>query len=216
MAGPARLQQFAVDVQRSSRDYRFLAPAARRGPRVWRPLVIVDTVSDTFGGDENNHGQVRQYIQTALGEFARALDASVIATAHPSRAGMMKDGSGNSGSTGGMPASLAPVIAHPQPDKDEHGEILEPADPYARVLQRKKANYALREDEIQLFWKEGVFHIKQSTGGILGEIDRQPLRAGFSRSARCHDFREPGGFVQQSRRQLCPGSVYAAPRSRRL
>ena len=137
-------------------------------------LVVVDTVSDTFGGDENDRGQVRQYIQAALGGLGRALDGSVIATAHPSRAGMLKDGAGDSGSTGwdaGFRSRLS--LRTPQPDKDEHGEPLDEADPYARVLQRKKANYALREDEIELFWKAGVFYPKMSTAGIVGAIDRR-------------------------------------------
>ena len=137
-------------------------------------LVVIDTVSDTFGGDENDRGQVRFYIQAALGGLARALDGAVLATAHPSRAGMLKDGTGDSGSTGwdaGFRSRLS--LRTPQPDRDEHGEPLDEADPYARVLQRKKANYAPREDEIELFWKEGVFYPKLSTSGFLGSIDRR-------------------------------------------
>ena len=137
-------------------------------------LVVVDTVADTFGGDENDRSQVRFYIQAALGGLARALDGAVLATAHPSRAGMLKDGTGDSGSTGwdaGFRSRLS--LRTPQPDRDGHGEPLDEADPYARVLQRKKANYAPREDEIELFWKEGVFYPKLSTSGFLGSIDRR-------------------------------------------
>ena len=101
-----------------------------------------------------------------LGGLGRALDGSRPSPPHIPRRRMLKDGAGDSGSTGwdaGFRSRLS--LRTPQPDKDEHGEPLDEADPYARVLQRKKANYALREDEIELFWKAGVFYPKMSTAG---------------------------------------------------
>ena len=62
-------------------------------------LVIIDTVADTFPGNENDRGQVRQYVQSALGYIAREIEGTVIACAHPSRLGM-SSGTGDSGSTG--------------------------------------------------------------------------------------------------------------------
>jgi putative DNA primase/helicase len=62
-------------------------------------LVIIDTASDTFGGNENDRGQVRQFVQRALGQIALRIDGALVCCAHPSRAGL-SSGEGDSGSTG--------------------------------------------------------------------------------------------------------------------
>ena len=51
-------------------------------------LVIIDTAADTFGGNENDRGQVRQFVQRALGQIALKIDGAVVCCAHPSRAGL--------------------------------------------------------------------------------------------------------------------------------
>lgn len=113
-------------------------------------LLIIDTAADTFGGNENDRGQVRQFVQRACGSIALKISGSVIVAAHPSRAGI-KSGEGDGGSTGWSNAFRsrlylrAPVL--------EDGER---PDPNARVLERRKANYASRNDELRLQWRNGV------------------------------------------------------------
>ena len=50
-------------------------------------LVILDTAADLFGGNENDRGQVRQFMN-ALSRIAMKINGAVVLCAHPSRAGM--------------------------------------------------------------------------------------------------------------------------------
>src|ERR1700727_627403 len=51
-------------------------------------LVIVDTAADTFGGNENDRSQVRQFVSRALGSIAQKINGAVLLCAHPSRSGL--------------------------------------------------------------------------------------------------------------------------------
>ncbi len=113
-------------------------------------LVIVDTVSDTFGGNENDRGQVRQYVSWCLGTIAREIGGSVVCCAHPSRAGI-SSGDGDGGSTGWSAAFRSRLSLHMPPADDGA-----PINPDARVLTRKKANYAARNDAVSLHWRTGA------------------------------------------------------------
>jgi RecA-family ATPase len=107
-------------------------------------LVIVDTAADVFGGNENDRGQVRQFVQRALGGIALKIGGAVVCCAHPSRAGL-KSGDGDSGSTGWSNAFRSRLyLSH----VEDH--------PNGRILERKKANYAARNDELKLRWHHGV------------------------------------------------------------
>lgn len=114
-------------------------------------VIIVDTVADTFGGNENDRGQVRHFVQACLGRLARELDCAVAALAHPSRTGQA-DGSGQSGSTGWDASVRARLyLATPASEGGQH------VDDDRRELRRKKANYSARGDWISLRWVDGCF-----------------------------------------------------------
>jgi RecA-family ATPase len=113
-------------------------------------LVIVDTAADTFGGNENDRSQVRQFVSRALGSIAQKINGAVLLCAHPSRSGL-SSGEGDGGSTGWSNAFRSRLYLR-APDH-ENGEK---PDPNARVLERRKANYASRNDEIRLRWRNGV------------------------------------------------------------
>jgi RecA-family ATPase len=115
-------------------------------------LIAIDTVADTFGGNQNDAGQVRQFVQFALARLARIVGGAVLACAHPSRAGQ-NSGTGESGSVQ-WDATVRSRLYLSAPVKEE-GES--DPDPNGRVLSRKKANYAARDDAINLFWHKGVF-----------------------------------------------------------
>jgi RecA-family ATPase len=136
-------------------------------------LCIFDTISDFFSGNEIDRAQVRHFGQVALGGFARAIDGPVLGCAHPSQAGI-KSGSGESGSTG-WDAVFRSRLYLTRPRVEEGEE----EDPFARVLYRKKANWARREDEIKLRWANGVFIAKDPPPGILGSIDRRKCERVF-------------------------------------
>jgi len=113
-------------------------------------LVVVDTASDVFGGNENDRSQVRQFVSVALGSLAQKINGAVLLCAHPSRAGLAS-GEGDGGSTGWSNAFRSRLFLRgPSAEKDEH------IDPNARVLERRKANYASRNDELKLCWRNGV------------------------------------------------------------
>jgi RecA-family ATPase len=115
-------------------------------------LIIIDTIADTFGGDQNNAGQVRQYVQFGLARLARAIGGAVVACAHPSRSGI----SSNSGESGSVQwdAAFRSRLYLSAPKKEDKDDP-EP-DPDARILSRKKANYAQRDETVSLYWESGV------------------------------------------------------------
>jgi RecA-family ATPase len=138
-------------------------------------LVIVDTASDTFGGNENDRGQVRQFVQRALGSLALAIEGAVVLSAHPSRSGL-NSGEGDGGSTGWSNAFRSRLYLR-EPTLD----VGEPRDPNARILERRKANYASRNEELRLNWRRGVIEPEAST---------EPGTAAFGRSDAAKVFLE--------------------------
>ena len=143
-------------------------------------LVIIDTAADVFGGNENDRNHVRQFVSRALGSIAQKINGAVLLCAHPSRTGLNKgaDGAeGDSGSTG-WSNSLRSRLFLRTPSLD-NGEV---PDPNARVLQRKKANYATRNDEIKLRWRNGVIEPEApvSPGATaFGKIDVKDVFVGL-------------------------------------
>jgi RecA-family ATPase len=123
-------------------------------------FIVTDTVADTFGGNQNDAWQVRQFVQFCLGGLARAIGGGVLACAHPSRSGM----NSNDGSSGSVQWDAAfrsrLYLAAPKREGDD-----EPIDPDARVLTRKKANYASKDESIDLYWQNGVLKTQPAPVG---------------------------------------------------
>lgn len=121
----------------------------------WRiMLTVIDTVADTFGGNENIRPQARSFI-SYIRQLAIINMGGVILTAHPSRAGML-DGSGFSGSTGweGSVRQRVYLTTTKIPDPDVEGEYM-PSD--ERVLKTMKANYGPPGEKMRMKWDKGVF-----------------------------------------------------------
>lgn len=142
--------------------------------------VGIDTVADTYGGSENDRGQVRQFVQGVLGRIAREINGAVIALAHPSRAGL-STGTGDSGSTGWSNSFRSRAFFH----APETAEGEEP-EPNERILSRKKANYAVRDEAIELQWRGGVFTRKDDQDGILASIKRRTAERVFLTQLEAH------------------------------
>jgi RecA-family ATPase len=131
--------------------------------RMWGDqLIIIDTVADTFLGNENIRPQVRAFV-TAIRRLALINNGGVIITAHPSRAGL-SDGSGLSGSTAweGSVRNRVYFTRPRSPDKDVDGED-EPTD--ERILKTMKSNYGPAGDKMRVRWKEGCFIRTDLAGG---------------------------------------------------
>jgi hypothetical protein len=68
-----------------------IATAMPPGPK----LIIIDTVPDTFGGNENDRAHVNRYVKTTLGALSQKYECTFVLNSHPAKA----EGSEYSGST---------------------------------------------------------------------------------------------------------------------
>jgi hypothetical protein len=115
-------------------------------------LLILDTITDLFGGNEIIRAQVNYFIKTTCGAFIKQVrDAgsvlSVLLLSHPSQAGR-NSGTGESGSTAWNNAVRARLyLMRPEDGLSEQ-----------RVLTRKKSNYSASGDDVKidLLWSDGV------------------------------------------------------------
>ncbi len=113
-------------------------------------LVVLDVAVDLFGGNEIMRQEVRAFMRL-LNRMARQADGAVVLTAHVSMAGIKSEG-GHSGSTDWSNAARSRLyLSRPKSEGDD-----ELADTNARLLTRKKANFASIGDTIKLHWKNGL------------------------------------------------------------
>lgn len=112
-------------------------------------LIVLDTAADLYAGNENDRGQVRQFIGL-LTRMAMECNAAVVLCAHPSRAGM-SSGTMDSGSTG-WSNSVRSRLALERPKAEEGAD----QDMNERVLTKKKANRSSIGDAVKLRWQDGV------------------------------------------------------------
>ncbi len=153
-AGRAHLTEMFDDLLRAAQDHS-------------AGLVIVDTLADVFGGEENARAQARAFAQTALGGIARQTGAAVLALAHPSLTGI-NSGTGASGSTGWIATYRSHL--HLATPKTDNGD---PVDRDARALTRGKANFARRGETIEMRWQNGVLIADQPAAGVSGAIEKR-------------------------------------------
>lgn len=120
-----------------------------------RPVVVViDTLADTFGGNEIDRSQARQFI-AYLRRLAMEFNTTVVVLAHPSQSGM-SSGAGTSGSTG-WSNSVRSRLYLTRDDKN----------PNVRILELKKSNYGAIGEQHRLQWDKGVFWlIDRATSGF--------------------------------------------------
>ena len=156
-------------------DAVLAAPEGKTGliaaTRIWRGLevvierykprlVIVDTLTDVFAGNENVRTEARQFIGLLRGLAIRR-DLAVLLLGHPSLAGL-SNGTGTSGSTGWNNSVRARLYL--ETIKDDKGKEF---DPNIRVLSVKKLNYGPADTELRLRWSKGCFVLDgPSSGGF--------------------------------------------------
>jgi RecA-family ATPase len=122
----------------------------RKAARDIQPkLIVLDTVSDIFAGNESDRTQVAAFVKL-LQNMAMAADAAVIVNAHPSLSGIAS-GRGTSGSTGWHDKFRGRAYFKPVTVAD--GE----ADTDLRELQFMKNNFGPKAASIPLRWQGGVF-----------------------------------------------------------
>lgn len=112
-------------------------------------LVVIDTASDVFGGNEIAKDQVRAFI-TLLRGWAIDIDGCIVLTAHVSNEGL-SSGSGLSGSRAWSNSVRARLWLTGK-SKDGGDE---------RYLRTMKANYGRAGGKIPLKWANGVFVVSE-------------------------------------------------------
>lgn len=128
-------------------------------------LVIIDTVADVYGANENIRAEVRTFVGL-MRRLAIEIDGSVMLTSHPSQAGL-NTGTGISGSTA-WHASVRSRLYLTQPGVDEGDEQR----PDERVLKTMKSNYGPAGDDIGLTWRDGVFVADDEDTPTVASIKR--------------------------------------------
>lgn len=121
-------------------------------------LLVLDTLADLFPGNENDRAQARQFVGI-LRHLAITHRCAVVMLAHPSLSGL-NSGSGTSGSTGWSNSSRSRLYLERVTQEGYE------ADPDARVLHKRKANYGRTGEEIALRWQAGVFVAQEAEQGL--------------------------------------------------
>jgi RecA-family ATPase len=117
-------------------------------------LVVMDSLHDLYGGNENDRRQARQFIQI-LRELAIGINGAVVLLAHPSLSGMSA-GTGSAGSTAWNNAVRSRLyLTRPKPADGD------PEDRDGRILKTMKANYGAVGGEVRLRYEDGVFVCQQ-------------------------------------------------------
>lgn len=138
-------------------------------------LVILDTASDIFAGNENIRFQVKSFV-TSIRRLAIINNGGVILNSHPSKSAM-QDGSGFSGSTawnGSVRNRLYLSTPKKKGDEDDDGPTDE------RVLKIMKSNYGKFGEKIRCKWDDGVFvQVSNAPGSMIDrlETDARILKA---------------------------------------
>lgn len=105
-------------------------------------LVIIDTVSKTFGGRNFDERQVTQFIDEML-RLAELIHGTVLLTQHPSMAGR-KTGTGEAGTVQWEGAVRSRLYVH------KHQAL-------GLVVEKMKANYGPPVPPMKIVWRAGVF-----------------------------------------------------------
>jgi RecA-family ATPase len=166
-------------------------------------LVIVDTVADTFGGNENFRSQVRGFVGL-LRNLANEIDGAVILTAHPSVAGQ-QTGTGLSGSTAWNNSVRSRLYLTRPPAKEGEG------DPDARLLKRMKSKYAGVGDEIKMTWQNGVLVSDTPAGPLDRAIMENRAGAVFLELLKWHRSTESNVSATKQSRNYAPNTFAKHP-----
>lgn len=132
-----------------------------------KPVMIgIDTAADVAAINENDRGQVRQFIGL-LRMLAIAGRSAVLLASHPSLQGMQSD-SGLSGSTAWHNSVRSRLYLKNATNGDATN------DSGLRILEMKKSNYGPHSKEIPLRWDAGVF---KPVENLKSEVERAAAEA---------------------------------------
>jgi RecA-family ATPase len=113
-------------------------------------LVVVDSITAVFGGNQNDRTHVRSFVGL-FRKLARQAGCAVLLLDHPSLSGIFS-GSGRGGSMDWQNATRARL----------HLETVKDADGASRTLEVKKSNYGPCGQSLKLRWEEGCFVLESA------------------------------------------------------
>lgn len=135
-------------------------------------LIVLDTLADLFGGEENARAHARQFIGQLRGLAIRRR-ATIVLLAHPSLSGMAS-GTGTSGNTAWSNSVRSRLYLERVTMRD--GDRVTEPDPDVRVLATKKVNYGRVGGEVRVRWTDGVF-VPCGQPGIGNSAALEAIRA---------------------------------------
>lgn len=135
-------ERFTRQMQRTPLMDKLILRCRRTGIQ----LVIIDTVSDTFGGRDMDGRQVRQFVKE-MRRLAVMIRGIVLLLQHPSMYGR-KTGTGESGSVQWENAVRSRLYVY------KHQAL-------GLVLEGMKANYAAKAPPLKIRWDRGAFVVDQ-------------------------------------------------------
>lgn len=162
----------------------------------FRPrLVVIDTIADTFGGNEIARAHARQYVQGIGGNIARAFNCAVVFAGHPSVSGMASK-TGTGGSTAWSNTFRSRLyLTRPEGKEGEDGDQDE------RLLSRMKANYAPTSADIKFRYDNGAFALAGAEVRDRPAIDWDTINAVFDEIDRAWKAKDPWSLAPQTRRE---------------
>lgn len=130
-------------------------------------LLLIDGITDAFGGDENSRWQVKAFVNSLLA-LINPNDGALLLQAHVNKMSASTNGTteGYSGSTAWHNAVRARWYLHHETDQDEDGKTQKTG---ALKLELQKSNLGLADQAITFRWHEGdrLFVGEVKTGGAL-------------------------------------------------
>jgi RecA-family ATPase len=122
--------------------------------------VIVDNVAATFGGQQNDRGMARSYVNLWRTVARIESRPAVILIDHPSLAGL-QNGTGRGGNMDWWNALRCVNYLYPSDDKAE-------ADRGIRILETKKSNYGPsgKLTQLRLLWSDGRLEREQTPSSL--------------------------------------------------
>lgn len=175
----------------------------------FRPrLIVLDTLADLFGGQENERIQARQFIGLLRG-LAIKQETTVVLLSHPSQSGMAS-GTGSSGSTSWNNSVRSRLYLERALIRDDQGKQTIESDPDLRILSKKKANYSNIGGEIRLRWREGMFWADSPGPSNPYDSASRALQADHTFMRLLAEYTAQGRHVSATRSANFAPAIFAA------
>jgi len=123
-------------------------------------LIFLDTAADTFEGNENDNGQVSQFIKRIIAELKVKYDCTIVIIHHTTKNGE----AAYRGASAWSFACRGAMVLGPHPDEELDGAGF-------LALVRHKSNYAKQGEYITVRWENGAYVCVDNAGEIFQEVE---------------------------------------------